>query len=307
MRNLKHTDVLFLLILIPFLLAGCLPDSPGPIEQLLETKTGHITITKTAVPDVANESVGIVEFSSVAFDIIKPSEIYVADQTVPCNKLGFGGTGTVIVTGLLRNPGDMIKLAISDCSYRKAPIGGNIDITLVSHTDKNYMANYNYSNFVFGKDANALTMNGDVSIDSSYDEEIKKTVIARTTKNLELVQGAKSAKVTEMWCADSYINNRETGPYEVECTMVLTSSAFDGCVALETTRKFEGIGSDKPTAGEILISGAIDTKTLITAQPDGKHAMIQWDSDGDGVYEGRLLKKWDDMESDMLNWVVKML
>ena len=305
MRNLNSTDVL--LLVIPFSLAGCLADSPGPASELFETKTGHITITKESVPDVANESVGIMEFSSVAFDVIKPSQIGVENQTVACDKLGFGGNGTVMVTGVLKKPNDAIKLAISDCTYNKIPISGGIDITLVSQSGSDYVANYNYNQFVFGNDTNALTMTGDVSVDYSYDDQLKKSVTARTTKNLELLQGAKSAKINEMWCADGHIGSRESGPYEINCSMILTSSAFDGCVALETTKKFEGIGNNKPTAGEIIISGAIDTKTLITAQPDGKHATIEWDSDGDGVYEGRLLKKWDDMESDMLSWVVKIL
>lgn len=305
MRNLKYSDLLYLTL--PVTLAGCLADSPGPASELFATKTGHITITKESVPDVANESVAIMEFSSVAFDVVKPSQIDAENQTVACNKVGFDGNGTVVVTGVLKKPGDVIKLGISDCTYTGVPISGEIDITLNSKDGTDYVANYSYKQFVYGNDARAITMNGDVSIDYSYDEQLKKSVTARTTKNLELLQGAKSAKVNEMWCADSHIGSKDTGPYEINCSLILTSSALDGCVALETTKKFAGVGLDNPTSGEMLISGAIDTKTRIVAQPDGQHAIIQWDSDGDGSFEGQLTKRWDDLESDMLDWVIKVL
>ncbi len=295
------------LLAISLALSGCLADKSGPASELFETKSGHITITKTKVPDVTKESMGAVRFSSVALDIVEPSKIEGEGRSLPCNKAGFGGNGTVVAKGKLETPGDTIELAISGCKYRGVPISGDLEVDLVSREGKNYVVNYRYKEFVFGDSTDALTMNGEVTIDNSYDEQTKRTVTARTTKNLELVQGAKSAKINEMWCADSHIGPKGEGPYEIECTMILTSSAIDGCVALETSKKFQGIGNGNPTAGELLITGAIETKTQIIAQPDGKHALIKWDSDGDGLYEGQLLKKWDEMESDMLSWLTKVL
>ncbi len=296
-----------LILALPLALSGCLADKTGPASELFETKSGHITITKAKVPDVTKESVGAMRFSSVALEVVEPQNIPANEQTVPCSKVGFGGNGTVIVKGRLLNPGDTIQLAISDCRYRGVPITGSLEINLVSQAGANYVANYRYRAFVFGNDADALTMNGEVTIDNSYDEQTDKTVTARTTKNLELVQGAKSARINEMWCADSHIGPKGEGPYEIECSMVLTSSAIDGCVALETSKKFQGTGTGNPVSGELLITGAIETKTQIVAQPDGKHALIKWDSDGDGLFEGQLLKKWGDMESGMLSWVTRML
>ena len=295
------------ILMLPVALSGCLADKSGPASELFQTKSGHITITKAKVPDVTSESVGAMRFSSVALGVVEPSKVQGGDQTLPCGKAGFGGNGSVIAKGKLQQPGDTIQLTIANCSYRGVPIAGALEVNLVSREGQNYVANYSYKDFVFGNNADALTMNGEVTSDNSYDEQARRTVTARTTKNLELVQGAKSAKINEMWCADSYIGRKGEGPYEVDCTMILTSSAIDGWVALETSKKFQGKGGDNPTAGELLITGAIDTKTQIVAQPDGKHALIKWDSDGDGVYEGQLLKRWEDLESNMLSWVTKML
>jgi len=286
MHHFKHS--FSVLLVLPVALSGCLADKSGPASELFQTKSGHITITKAKVPDVTRESVGAMRFSSVALDVVEPY-------------------GSVIAKGKLQQAGDTIQLNISNCSYRGVPVAGALEVNLVSREGQNYVANYRYKDFVFGNDADALTMNGEVTIDNSYDEQAKRTVTARTTKNLELVQGAKSAKINEMWCADSHIGGKGEGPYEVDCTMILTSSAIDGCVALETSKKFQGTGTGNPTSGELLITGAIDTKTQIVAQPDGKHALIKWDSDGDGVYEGQLLKRWEDLESNMLSWVTKML
>jgi len=305
MHHFKHS--FSVLLVLPVALSGCLADKSGPASELFQTKSGHITITKAKVPDVTRESVGAMRFSSVALDVVEPSKVQGGDQTLPCSKAGFGGNGSVIAKGKLQQAGDTIQLNISNCSYRGVPVAGALEVNLVSREGQNYVANYRYKDFVFGNDADALTMNGEVTIDNSYDEQAKRTVTARTTKNLELVQGAKSAKINEMWCADSHIGGKGEGPYEVDCTMILTSSAIDGCVALETSKKFQGTGTGNPTSGELLITGAIDTKTQIVAQPDGKHALIKWDSDGDGVYEGQLLKRWEDLESNMLSWVTKML
>ncbi len=296
-----------LILLLPVVLSGCLADKTGPASELFETKSGHIKITKAKVPDVTKESIGAMQFSSVALDVVEPSKIQEGDKTLPCNKMGLRGNGTIVANGTLQRPGDTIQLTISGCSYRGVPVAGNLEVGLVSRSGANYVANYRYKDFVFGNSADALIMNGEVTVDNSYDEQADKTVTARTTKNLELVQGAKSATINEMWCADSYTGPRGKGPYEVECTMILTSSAIDGCVALETSQKFQGSGNSNPTAGELLITGAIETKTQIVAQPDGEHVLIKWDSDGDGLYEGQLQKKWEDMENNMLSWLTKML
>lgn len=103
-----------------------------------------------------------------------------------------------------------------------------------------------------------------------------------------------------MWdfhIADTYslVNNAFHGSMEIRG--VLGSSALDSkAVTLSTPVPMVIVGADEyPSSGQILATGAANSKVRMTAQPDAATVRIEVDANGDGSYETSTTKAWGEL------------
>ncbi len=277
------------------------PEGGGesPTATITAANAGVASAETTVIIDTVN-----LVASAEPLDTISAASIGV---TVPCSTLGYGGSGTVTATGMLRNPGDRMEISFSGCTLADAPIAGTVEATLTDRfrndDAEGHSTSYRYRDFTIGSGANLSTLNGSILVEGRYDYLTETMTTTRSTSSLQLTQGGMSADVTDLSCIDSYTGLWDTAPFTMECNLAFTSSSLGGSINAVTTKTFRGVGGEsRPTSGELLITGANNSKTLFNAQEDGKQVLVKWDEDGDDIYEGEVLRTWDDLKRDLLEW-----
>ncbi len=226
--------------------------------------------------------------------------------SLPCASLGYGGSGTVILQGRLQQAGDTMKITFNGCTLADAPINGAVKATLIEFTQNDdgeqITTRYLYQDFMVGSGANLFSLDGDLTVESRYDYLTETSTTTRRSASLQLTQGQMNATVEELECVDAYTGLWDTAPFTMECQLRFTSAALGGSLSVVTVEPFRGVGGEnRPTSGALRIDGA-NSKVRFSAQQDGEHVLIQWDQDGDDRYEGQLLRSWDELKQDMLDW-----
>jgi hypothetical protein len=76
------------------------------------------------------------------------------------------------------------------------------------------------------------------------------------------------------------------------------STVLGGSVTVDTTTPFEAsLYGAHPYAGQLVITGANDTKLRLTVDPDPPEVLLELDADGDGTFELQLDLTWAELES----------
>ncbi len=228
------------------------------------------------------------------------------DITLPCAQLGYGGNGMVTLQGQLQQPGDKMKIIFNGCTLAGAPLSGTVEATLVEYgqddTEERYTTRYRYQKFLIGSGTNLLSLTGSLAVESRYHYQSETSTTTRTSTSLQLAQGQTVLSVEKLECIDAYTGVWDTAPFTMECQLRFNSLALGGTLSVVTVEPFRGTGGEnRPTSGELHINGA-NSKTRFIAQQDGEHVLIQWDQNGDGRFEGQLLRSWDELKQDILDW-----
>ncbi len=272
--------------------------SPAATESsasITETNAGIATSEATAIIDI----ISLVGTSDERL-------LTVSDTSLSCALAGYDGSGSVILQGRLRQPGDTMKITFNGCTLAGAPLAGSVKATLVKYNQddrgERYTTRYLYQDFLIGSAANLISLNGDLTVESNYDYLTETSTTTRTSSSLELAQGQMIVTVTELRCVDAYTGLWDTAPFTTECQLRFDSAALGGSLSVVTVEPFRGVGGEnRPSSGELRINGA-NSKARLIAQQDGEHVLLQWDQDNDDRYEGQLLRTWDELKRDMLDW-----
>lgn len=293
----------------PLLTTACNHDTHTPAQQPAGDGTATATITAANAGLVSAETANIID--TVGVVAVEPplgaTSAAPASVTVPCATLGYGGGGTVTATGTLLNPGDKMEISFNGCTLAGTPIAGTVEASLENRFQNDdgegYATNYRYQNFTIGAASSLSTISGAILLEGRYDYQTETMTTTRSSNSLQLTRGEMSVDVSKLECIDSYTGLWDDAPFTMECNLTYNSSAMGGTLSATTTEIFRGVGGEnRPTSGELLITGANNSKTLFIAQDDGQHVLVKWDEDGDDSYEGQLRRTWDDLKQDILDW-----
>ncbi len=296
-----------LILLLATLTTSCSSDSNNNVQED-QARRGNdpATITAANVSIVAGETTVIMDVVNTV-SAMDDALLDACNTTVPCSLLGYGGMGTVTLFGSLQNPGDWIDIRFDGCTLADAPLAGTIRVTLENRFQNDegegYSTRFAYQDFMVGSGVNSFTLAGTIALEASYDYQTETMTTTRTTALLQLKQHQMSARITDLKCIDSYTGLWDSGPFTMDCKLTFDSISLGGSINAITSELFRGAGGEnRPTSGELLITGANNSKTLFIAQDDGEHVLVKWDEDGDDNYEGQLLRTWEAIKLDMLDW-----
>ena len=307
-NKMRNFFFLLVILLLATLTTSCNSDSNnnGTTKDRDRGFGTQATITAANVGVVSGETAIIMDVVG-AVATMEEALLDTGDITIPCSLAGYGGNGTITLYGSLRSPGDWMDISFNGCTLAGAPLTGTTRVTLNSKFQNDegegYSTTFTYQEFAVGSGTNMFTLNGTISLQASYDYLKETMTTTRTTSLLQLEEGQTSAKITDLKCVDSYTGMWDSGPFTMDCMLTFDSVALGGSINAVTTELFRGVGGEnRPSSGELLITGANNSKTLFIAQQDGEHVLVKWDEDGDDTYEGQLLRTWQAIKQDMLNW-----
>lgn len=297
-----------LLALMPLLLSGCLAGDGEPSSQNAPLSGEPVLLTAANVETAAGETTTLMDVvSSVA--TLDDSLLEMSSSVVPCSLVGYGGEGTIGISGILQHPGDKMDITYNGCTVAGAPINGTLHATLNSRylgdDGEGYSTTFLYQGFTIGGGHRLVTsLTGSITVEGNYDYLSETMTTTRTSSSLTMQQeGGVNLKVTEMRCLDSYTGLWDTAPFVMQCDLQFQSGSLGGAVSVVTTEPFRGVGGEnRPTSGEIRISGANGSTSKIIAREDGETVLITWDENGDGLFEGQVIKTWQALKLDLLNW-----
>ncbi|MEO1246301.1 MAG: hypothetical protein AAFX56_11525 [Pseudomonadota bacterium] len=216
---------------------------------------------------------------------------------------GCAVSGTVSVSGDLASPtaltsGDSVTLVFDNCNDGTGEtVDGRIDTTIDQFTPDVVTP----ANFVLGISvvlldlqlrtaAETTTGNGDagVIVDTSNPTAIRSSVAGNA---LTIDSGSKSETLSNYSSDESITLSSESFDFTLGFRGTLTSTALNAPVVFSTPLAFEGLVGERPSSGEMLITGNNSSVRLVVL--DRLNVRLDVDSNGDGEIDVAIQTSWD--------------
>lgn len=221
--------------------------------------------------------------------------------TLPC-----AVSGSVTISGDLTNPltltaGDTILSDYDNCDDGQGEvIDGTLDFVVDAFAGDILAGLYDMTmtmdliDFQTTTATDVLMGNGDgtATLDNTLAPYVEASVSGNAmTTDMNGVTETISAYAS----AQTFDGNLDPAPFTMTAAGTLDSSQLAGVVEYSTPLMFEGLGSDYPNTGELLIAGTDSSARLIVQNNIDVH--IQIDADGDGTVDETIMTTWAELES----------
>lgn len=199
--------------------------------------------------------------------------------------------------------GDVITATFAQCRESATNIvNGAVAITIVSTpvvtaTTSQLVVNADFQTLGFAEDGVSYVVNGLVAISENDDDT---TSLSHYTMNIGasgfqvgVASTAYNDTVTfGMGAVVSTIMAYDGSSASIAMAGTMSSTSLGGAVTVATLASLTGAANDPyPSAGQLLITGASDSKLRLTVIDDTQ-VRLELDADGDGTYETTSVVPW---------------
>ena len=136
------------------------------------------------------------------------------------------------------------------------------------------------------------TVNGDLGIDSSSDDNIIGNGAADSTLVTIQYSSGVNEELADYMIVQTFDMNTLTSSIDTSGTF--TSTVLEGSVTFETLQSFVAVADANPSAGEMLISDG--TSSVLVTVIDNVNIQLEIDFDLDGVINRTIVVGWVDLD-----------
>lgn len=214
-------------------------------------------------------------------------------------------TGTVTLSGDIASPlgltaGDRINVESANCDDGLGQVtNGRIEFTVSAFSGDLLQGLFQITmdvvliNMQLTTANDMITSNGDTSVtlDTTGNPLLSTTISGNSINTTTSTRSDTLSNFSTLQTVDVSVMPE---PYTLTASGTVDSSELDGVFVYTTPVTFQGVGSNNPFAGELLITGANGSTVRLIALDDA-NVRIETDDNGDGTVDSTEDTTWDDV------------
>lgn len=251
------------------LVSGC--GSSGGSSELPSAPSTPISITSNNAGTLASTSYGL----AMAAEAVESNITAVATY----NSIGINSVVDIALAHRDLNSTGVTSGVTESCAQ-----GGSLEYT--------QSADGLTADITFNRCAeNGETLDGDMHI--AIDDAVYIADLEITGNNLKIVAGSEIVELLNYSFIFDWEFARGTGNYYYLSDYTINSSELGGQITVETVSSLSGSVPNPPSSGEMLFTGANNSRMWLHIS--GSILSIDIDSDGDNIYEQNISTTWSEI------------
>lgn len=207
-------------------------------------------------------------------------------------------TGSVVYQNTYPEAGSSITFTFNSCVLLGVKLTGSLKLNINSYTagGSAFTASYSFNRLTttIVSSGDYAMMHGGFTASITDDGSLFSSSVTGTSMYSKTsVSGTvNEAQLSNFSYVDTY-DYGGTGAVTLDHDFTIASTNIGGSVTVNTVTAFSiPSGSSYPTSGQIIVTGASNAKVRLTAQADGVNVYVEYDLNGDDIYESNATVTW---------------